>query len=131
MLAQALIQRRTELGALLGNIDKPGEGGPAQGMFHAHRIEADAQLPLMARAWLHVEQIAARRQPADQEFRLDLEVVDQQHLGRARQQQGARAGSAMTNWPSGCALLAAKMAFLARSKPPTCQPGSRSARARQ
>lgn len=26
VLAQALIQRRTELGALLGNTDKPGEG---------------------------------------------------------------------------------------------------------
>ena len=65
-----LIQRRAELAALPGNGVSPA-ARPA-GVFHAHRVQADAQLPLVARTGLQVEQVATRRQPVDQLLCLDL-----------------------------------------------------------
>ncbi len=87
--AHGLIHGEAELAALLSHRIEAAEGWPAEGVFHAHRIEADSQLPLMARARLQIEQIATGGQPADQLFSLDLEIVDQQHLSRARLQRCA------------------------------------------
>ncbi len=87
--AHGLIHGEAELAALLSHRIEATEGWPAEGVFHAHRVEADPQLPLMARAWLQIEQIATGGQPADQLLGLDLEIVDQQHLHRARLQRRA------------------------------------------
>ncbi|MOA47431.1 hypothetical protein D3C78_1700660 [compost metagenome] len=81
MGAQSLIHGHGELAALPLNGRKPCQGRPAEGVLHAHRVEADSQLPLVARTGLQVEQVATRRQQADQQLCLDLEIVDQQHLG--------------------------------------------------
>ncbi len=56
--AHGVIHAEAELTALLGHLIEATEGRPAEGVFHAHRVEADPQLPLMTGARLQIEQIA-------------------------------------------------------------------------